>query len=172
MSIAIEALEMAIQMEKDGYDFFLKAAKKTRDPKGRDIFNQLARDEITHLKKLEASLNSIKETGQWIGSEEPVVKEYKFVEEPNIFTGEKAKQAKIRENADDMEVLKLAIELEADAVPFYRKKAEEIDDPKGKEVFNSIAQEEENHLTILQGEYDYVSNSGFWCGIQEFILEP
>lgn len=171
MSIAIEALEMAIQMEKDGYDFFIKAARKTRDPKGKYIFNQLARDEIEHLKKLEAALNSLKETGQWIDSKKPI-RGYNFLEEPNIFTGEKAEQAKIRVTADDMEALKLAIALEADAIPFYKEKAEKIDDPKGKGVFNSLAQEEENHLAILQGEYDYVSNSGFWCGIQEFILEP
>lgn len=173
MSIVIEALEIAIQMEKDSYDFFINAARKTRDPKGKAIFNQVARDEIEHQEKFETLLNSLKETGQWIASEEvKSVKKYKFVEESNIFTEGKAKHAKIRESTNDMEALKLAIDIEVDSIQFYKEKAEKIDDPKGKEIFNYVIQEEENHLTILRGEYDYVSNSGFWCGIQEFISEP
>jgi len=101
---------------------------------------------LVYYRKEHKTNDSLRETGQWVVNKEPI-RRYRLVEELSIFKAQKAEQAKVKE------------------------KAEEIDDPKGKEMFNSIAQEEENHLTILKGEYDYVSNSGFWCGIQEFILE-
>ena len=45
----MEAIKAAIQMEKDGYAFYKKAAAQTSSEMGRSIFESLASDELTHL---------------------------------------------------------------------------------------------------------------------------
>ncbi|KYK21001.1 hypothetical protein AYK21_01240 [Thermoplasmatales archaeon SG8-52-2] len=44
-----DAILTAIQMEKDGYAFYTKAAAQTQSDMGRTIFESLAADEQRHL---------------------------------------------------------------------------------------------------------------------------
>ena len=44
-----DAILTAIQMEKDGYSFYMKAAAQTNSDMGRSIFESLASDEQQHL---------------------------------------------------------------------------------------------------------------------------
>ena len=45
------------------------------------------------------------------------------------------------------------------------------DDPDGKAMYAYLVKQEEAHRTILGGEYDYLTGTGFWFDIQEFNLE-
>ena len=44
-----EAIQTAIQMEKDGYSFYKKAASQTSSDTGKTFFESLASDEQVHL---------------------------------------------------------------------------------------------------------------------------
>ena len=45
----LEALQVALDTEKKGYRFYMIAAKSSKDPKGREVFEHLAKDEIERL---------------------------------------------------------------------------------------------------------------------------
>ena len=45
-----DAIKTAIQMEKDGYSFYEKAAAQTSSDMGKTIFKSLAADELLHLE--------------------------------------------------------------------------------------------------------------------------
>jgi rubrerythrin len=62
---AMAALNLAIQTEKDGYQFYLEAARRTRDPKGKDLFSALADDEILHEQILIARRDTLEREGTW-----------------------------------------------------------------------------------------------------------
>ena len=47
---AVDAIKMAIQLEKDGRAFFEEAAQKTENQLGKKMFEKLAKDEIDHLR--------------------------------------------------------------------------------------------------------------------------
>ena len=51
---ARDALRMAIATERSGREFYTRAARLARDPRGRKIFEKLATEEIDHFNKLEA----------------------------------------------------------------------------------------------------------------------
>src|SRR5262245_42679725 len=51
---ARDALRMAIATERSGREFYTKAAKLTRDPRGRRVFEKLATEEQDHFGRLEA----------------------------------------------------------------------------------------------------------------------
>jgi rubrerythrin len=48
---------------------------------------------------------------------------------------------------------------------------EKTDDADGRAMYAYLVEQEEGHHTILQGEYDYLTGTGFWFDIQEFDLE-
>lgn len=54
-----EALELAMAMEKDAYDYFSKYAEKFSDSMGRDIFEKFAEEEQEHYDTIKAALESL-----------------------------------------------------------------------------------------------------------------
>ena len=55
-----DAIKTAIQMEKDGYSFYKKAAAQTNSDMGKTIFEGLAADEQMHLGVFEKMFEEIK----------------------------------------------------------------------------------------------------------------
>ena len=65
------------------------------------------------------------------------------------------------EKADQLlEVVKNAIRVENDGYQFYRVAEEKTKDPKGKEVFSSLANDETNHMQILKSLYQNIKEKG------------
>src|SRR4030042_6049089 len=62
----IKAAKAAMDAEMNAYQAYLRAAKKTKNPKGRDMFQQLSEFEMNHYQKLNALLKSLQEKGEWI----------------------------------------------------------------------------------------------------------
>jgi len=63
--VALDALEKAIRIEKDGRRFYLQAAAGTRDQRGKEIFLSLAQAEEEHLRIVEKQYDSLSEgTGE------------------------------------------------------------------------------------------------------------
>jgi rubrerythrin len=58
--------------------------------------------------------------------------------------------------------LKMAIRVEQNGYRFYRRAAEETDDPKGKQLFNSLAEDEEAHESILKSRLKALERDGEW----------
>jgi len=56
--------------------------------------------------------------------------------------------------------LKKAIQTEADGHHFYTIAADRMKDPKGKEAFRILADEEVRHLEFLQGQYRSLRDTG------------
>jgi len=48
----MNAIEIAIKMEKDAIDFYSKAAEKTSHPAGKKMFQSITEDEKRHLSML------------------------------------------------------------------------------------------------------------------------
>ena len=63
---ALLALNIAIQTEKDGHEFYLGAARKTNDPQGKALFASLAADEIEHLRLLEGQREALTKEQRWL----------------------------------------------------------------------------------------------------------
>ena len=58
---ARDALRIAIATERSGLEFYTRAARLTRDARGRKVFDDLAAEEKEHLGKLEARYNELRQ---------------------------------------------------------------------------------------------------------------
>ncbi|MCP4542240.1 MAG: ferritin family protein [Chloroflexi bacterium] len=166
----LSALETAIQIEKDGLVFYTEAAKQVDDPKGKKMFQTLARDEQLHLQLFENAREALLNKKNWPSLEK--VKEIspeKSIRQPVFPTGDEIKLVKIPDR--QLAALRQGLQSEEDSILFYSKQKEQIDDPDAKKMYAYLIEQEEGHRTILQGELDYLTGTGFWFDVQEFNLE-
>lgn len=152
MDATLAALQMAIQTEIDGYNFYQKFAEQTEDPNAQAMFEQLARDEVMHLEMLRNTKATLEESGEWAEyrgvSPDPV-------ESAPIFSRERVEQNLVAYTSD-LSALRVAYLIEKDAVDFYTRAAVETDDPNGERMFRDLVKMEEGHLRLLEGEYNFL----------------
>ena len=150
----IKALQGAIEAEKDAYQAYSKAAKKTKNPKGRDMFQQLSEFEMNHYQKLKALLKSLQEKGEWILYEGTPFKKKKIAL--------KVQKPQGQEQLTDMDALKIGIREEKKAQAYYRSLADLTKDPRGKDMYKRLADEEGLHEKLLNDQYYSLHNTGVW----------
>jgi len=164
----VEALQVALDTEKKGYLFYKVAAKSSKDPKGQEVFEQLACDEIEHMGVIATVFKSLTNNEPWTTYEEAVQKYGETPKEKIIFPDV---PEEAQENFDDLKALEEALEFEKKAVQFYSKQAQEADGEKAKAFYQSLIEIEEGHVLIIQAELDSLMGAGIWLGFQEISLE-
>ena len=150
----IEAIKVAMEAEMNAYQAYSKAAKKTKNPKGRDILQQLSEFEMNHYRKLKDLLNSLQDKGEWILYEGTSLKKKAIPL--------KTEKPKGQEQLTDMDALKIAVREEKKAQVYYRSMAELTQDPRGRDMYKRLANEEALHEKLLNDQYYSLHNTGLW----------
>jgi rubrerythrin len=141
----------AMNAETKAKEFYENAAQKAQSQAGKRLFNELASFERNHFERVKQIIDTRKqniELGQPTNKQDiPTVK-------PEI-------QGQIEPNKNEIvEVINLAIKAEKDAQDRYRTIAQAFDEPKAKEIFNDLAEEEYKHQRILEDQFYHMSNKG------------
>ena len=169
-SEAVAIIHRGIYREKDAISTYIKFAKAVKDPKAKNVLINLADDEVGHLTKLERHLMSLLKGQPWVL---PKAEEIEAV--AAVFGSSAYEKLEIRPEdiakADEAKILEIAVQREIVANKFYLDLAAKQESPEAKEMFLSLAKEEEYHMKILQAEIDSISQSGFWFDMQEFTME-
>ena len=159
---ALVALDLAIQTERDGREFYLRAAARSTDGAGKVLFLSLADDELQHLQMLESQRQALASEGQWLPptkrDEEKLPKE---VEGAPLFSRERLAE-NVGAYTSDLSALRLAFLIEKDAVAFYTSAAAETEDPIGRKVYETLVEMEKEHQRILEQEYNALAKE-FWA---------
>jgi rubrerythrin len=150
----VEAVKVAMEAEKNAYQSYLSAAKKTKNPKGREMLQQLSEFEMNHYRKLKDLLKSLQEKGEWILYEGTSLKK-KAV-------SLKTQKPKGQEQLSDMDALKIAVREEKKAQAYYQCMAELTQDPRGRDMYKRLASEEALHEKLLNDQYYSLHNTGLW----------
>ena len=167
---ALQAIDTAIQIERDGLAFYTEAARQIVEPKGRRMFQTLAQDEAAHLRLFEETRKSLLEGNDWLSpGRVATISPRKPIRQPVFPTGDEAKKAGAPER--QLAALRRGIQAEEDSIEFYSEQMDKADDADGKAMYAYLIGQEEGHRTILQGEYDYLTNTGFWFDVRGFDLE-
>ncbi len=168
---AVEIVSASIEAERAGHKFYLRVADGTNDPKGKEMFNRLANDELAHIYWLMTVRQSLLKEGSFgltaedidrIKVPTPEVADHLFPQVGN--SGAKA-------DTRELDALLKGIETEKKASAFYAEAAERTGDASGKALFRKLADWEDQHAQLLSAEYDHITNTGFYFGIAEFQLE-
>ena len=150
---AVGVLTMAIRVEQNGYRFYRRAAQETDDPKGKELFQSLAEDEVAHEQILKARLQALEREGTWepVGEGEwPAASP--FAEAEPIFSLTRIGEG-VHDYTSELSALRMACLIEKNAVEFYAKAARETADPVGSRLFQDLADWERGHQHVLEEEY-------------------
>lgn len=150
----LKAVKVAMEAEKEAYQNYSKMAKKTKNTKGRDMFQQLSEFEMNHYQKLKDLFKSLQEKREWILYEGTALKKKTI--------SSKVEKPKGEEQLTDMDALKIAIREEKKAQAYYRSMAELASDARGKDMYKRLANEEALHEKVLNDQYYSLHNTGIW----------
>ena len=148
---AAEALEMAMEIEKNGEVFYTAVAEKSADPEVRALFEDLAAQERGHYRVFEKMLGEAKPALELPAAEYDEYQAYVQVALDNaLFAGPDkalalAKQAKDRETA-----LRAAMGFEKDTMLFFYD-LREMMSAADREAISGVIGEEKKHLRRLAG---------------------
>lgn len=158
----MNAVELAIKMETEGIDFYLKAAEKTSHPVGKKMFLSIVEDEKRHLQ----ALNQIfRELDISFETASPMERVKTIFEESRELMIER-----VPATANDLDALKIAMEKEKESVEFYQKMIHQTKEPKAKALFERLIPEEEEHFRIFNNTYSFLTDSGNWYMWEEYDI--
>lgn len=152
------AIKTAIQMEKDGFAFYKKASAQTSSDMGRDIFESLANDEQLHLEVFEKLFQDRIEKTEW----DNLVNSSKKYAEINIFPKDLKQIEGANPDTNELDALEIAMNSEKEAIDYYGEIKEKTKEDDIRKIINEIIEQEKNHYSILQEEFDYLSKTGYW----------
>ncbi|MDQ3419648.1 MAG: transcriptional repressor [Acidobacteriota bacterium] len=145
---ARDALRIAIATERSGLDFYSRAAKLTKDARGRRVFEKLAEEEKEHLGTLEKRYRELLEQDPELESR-PTFLFFKGAANGLFAAG--AEQ--LSKGVNDREALMIGIKCERGSHRFFKRYGERFEDSEGKKIFLEFADEERVHLELLIREY-------------------
>ena len=153
-----DAILTAIQMEKDGYAFYTKAAAQTKSDMGKTIFESLAADEQRHLDVFQKMFEEKVGELEW----NDLVKSSKKYANIPIFPTDLKNAPGMDPDSTEIDALRMAMDSEKEAIDYYSKIEKNINDQELKNVINEIISQEKNHYSLLEKEFNYINSTGYW----------
>lgn len=152
---ARDALRIAIATERSGLEFYSRAARLTKDARGRRVFEKLAEEEKEHLGTLEARYRELLQQDPQLESR-PTFLFFKGAANGLFAAG--AEQ--LAKGVNDREALMIGIKCERTSHRFFKRYGEKFEDSEGKRIFLEFADEERDHLELLIREYRILTRKG------------
>ena len=153
-------IETAIQLERDGRKFYHDAAERASSEIARKMFESLAGDEVRHI--------------EWIKSVSPgentagSVNRALYGRLSGIF---KDASETVRKAAatceDDINAMRLAIEMEERSAAAYATWAEESETADVRELCEMLADVERFHRELIENSIEYLERPGDWFMVEE-----
>ena len=154
----MDAIKIAIQMEKDGYAFYKRAASQTNSDMGHSLFESLSQDELQHLNVFEKLFQQKVDKVDW---DALVNTRKKYVDIP-IFPKDLSAVEGSDPDINELDALHIAMDSEKEAIDYYNKIRESITDNDTEDILTEIIEQEKNHYQLLEEEFNYLSKTGYW----------
>lgn len=138
------ALEMAIEMENEGFRHYLWGLQQVKNEHAKDILRELAMDELAHKHSLEKALVDGSIAGEHVLGR-PV---------PTMNLDYVLKTERLKPEAGVREAIAFAIHLEKSALDFYRRMAAGCAGAPMANLFETIGNDETRHLQKLEDMYE------------------
>lgn len=157
----LDVLTRAMITEQDGYDFYMAAAERVADEKGKAMFRGLARDEVEHLHILQTEHEKVAGGEAFVDLDAaranlPPEPEMRLFPEKSNLT------AMLDAAISDEDALKVALDFELKGYEMYRDAAQRAVDGNARSVFEYLAKQENQHYELIQQTLNYLIDDGMW----------
>jgi len=156
----LEALQMAIQMEIDGKEYYQKVSRKSDNQLSRELFQSLAAEEDIHRQKFEEIYSAIRNKKAW-----PVTD---FQPDGGkglrtIFAGAiEGMGSNIKAPATELDAIQTAMDMENKSYDLYKSRSQTATYDTERDFYETLAAEEKEHHLILLDYYEYLKDPAGW----------
>ena len=156
----MDAMQFAINMERDGEKYYQEQAEKNGDNGLGVIFRMLAKEEARHAGLLEDSRQN-----------RPYALDMPNRQEiNNVFAGMSDFKLDTKKNPDQLDAYRLALIKEKQSIDLYKKMMAESD--AGTALFEFLIGQEETHYRIIEDIIQLVKRPKEWVESAEFGIRP
>jgi rubrerythrin len=155
----INIFEYAMQMEKDGENYYRRLAQQTANKGLKTILTMLADEEVKHYNAIEKM-----KTEELQMADTTILADAK-----NVFVQIKESDENFAFDIKQTELYKRAQDIEKKSREFYLEKANEFQEKYQKELFLRLAEEEKKHYFLLENIIEFVSRPEHWLENAEFF---
>lgn len=158
----MNAIQIAIKMEKDAIEFYSEASEKAKHLVGKKMFLSIAEDEKRHLEMLSQILKEMNVTIKDVNPMNNM---------KTVFETLKDKmQEKIQATKDELDAFSIAMHMEKEGIAFYKKAGSEAKTDKEKALFERLVKEEQQHYDIFSNTYNFLTDTGNWFMWEEHTI--
>lgn len=152
----LQALKIAVQMEIDGKEYYLKVSQNSTNQLGRELFQSLAAEEDIHRQKFEEIYDAIRKKKSWPKTDFQPNRGKKL---RTIFARSlKELGSKLKAPATELDAIQLAIDKEIKSYDLYQSRSQSATFDTEKDFYEALAGEERGHELILTDYYEYLKN--------------
>ena len=153
-----EIVEIGIQIEKNGRDFYAGMLASSGDKSCRKVFDYLMRAEENHIKTFSKILSTVGKHESPESYEGEYFSYMKALAQEHIFTKKNAGRDAAAKMESDMEAIETAMGFEQDSIKFYEGMKKVVPE-RDHELLYALIREEQEHYREL-GELKQVIGKG------------
>ena len=148
-----EILEIACNLERNGAEFYRRAAELVSSPEAEKMLNTLAAMEDEHEGFFESVRSDPSTLVGLFGEPERELSSFlKAITDNNVFPKEIDPLGQLHEDITVKEVIELALDAEKSAIEFYKSLREVTPSRSDEGKLDRIIQEELDHVRILKDQ--------------------
>ena len=156
----LEALQIAIQMEIDGKEYYLKASQKSSNELGRKLLQSLAIEEDSHRQRFEEIYDAIRNKKAWpvTGFQPDRGKRLKTI----FATATEEISANVKAPDIELDAVQTAMDMENKTYDFYQNRGKDATHDAERNFYQTLAAEEREHHLVLLDYYEYLKDPAGW----------
>jgi rubrerythrin len=156
----LEGLKIAVQMEIDGKEYYLKASQKSSNELGKRLLSSLAAEEDVHQQKFEEIYDAIRNKRAW-----PVTdfqpdggRRLRSV----FVTAIEEMGANVKVHDTELDAVQTAMDMESKTYDFYKSQSKGAAYDAERHFYETVAAEEKQHHLVLLDYYEYLKDPAGW----------
>ena len=156
----LEALQIAIQMEIDGKEYYLKASQESSNQLGKKLLQTLAAEEDFHRQKFEEIYEAIRSKKAWPKTDFQPDRGKRL---RTVF-GKAVQEmgSNVKAPATELDAVKTAMDMESKTFDFYDSQSQNATYKAEREFYQTLAAEERGHHLLLIDYYEYLKDPASW----------
>jgi rubrerythrin len=156
----LDAIVIAIEMERDGKECYEAASKESANDAGRAFLQSLAEEEDNHQLKFQQIYNSLQQNRGWpsIALDNRKIETIK----KDLISTCTVLGVNVTGSASELDAVKVAVDKERKSFDFYNSQAQRAAYDSEREFYHALAQEEREHELALLNYLDYLSDPADW----------
>jgi len=156
----LKALQIAIQMEIDGKEYYLKASQESSNELGKKLLQSLAAEEDIHRQKFEEIYDAISRKQAWPRTDFQPDGGKRL---RTIFAkATKEIGSNIKAATTELDAVQAAMGMENKTYDFYKNQGKGATSDAERDFYQALAAEEREHHLILLDYYEYLKDPAGW----------